>query len=165
MVASGFNRTEYLRLMDTSSPRVGYGEVEWSSNDTKHTGTFELNIDPGMTLPLEFLICVNELRSDEPTFPLKLNGMHAARIDVNGMHRFEGERVARRSTHFQCHEYGASGSLATREIPVPPFPALSKGVNVSYEAELKRCFRESVAWLNVDVSGVVWSPLPFEGGK
>ncbi len=151
--------------MDKNHERSGFGDVVWKSEGTQHTGSFDVSDDPSLGLPVEYLIKVNELRADEPSLVVKLNGAHAARIDINGRHKFTGERGARQSTHFQCNDRGWDADLTTTEIPTPPFPALTRGVNVSYEAELQRCFRASVAWLNVDVTGVGWTPMPFEGGK
>lgn len=164
MVSKGFNRSQYAWFMDKSRTRSGYGDLEWESDGIKHTGKFAVSDDENLALPVEYLICVNEMKFDEPTFVVKINGTHAARIDVNGRHRFSGERSPRQSTHFQCHSRGSDFDIETTEIQVPPFPALSQSVNVNYEVELRRCFLASTEWLNVDVAGVIWSALPFKGG-
>ncbi len=164
-VSKGFGREQYSWFMDPDHVRIGYGDLNWKSDGTQHEGSFQISDDTTLAIPVEYLIRVNQMKPDEPHLIVKLNGTHAARIDINGWHHFDGEKGSRQSTHFQGHDRGSNMKERTTEIAVPPFPALTLGVNVNYETELQHCFRASVAWLNVDVAGVTWSPLPFEGSK
>lgn len=154
-------------MLDPDHRLDGYGEIAWNPVGASYYGTFPI-ADPRTQAgvpSVEYIINLRPSRPDEPTLLLRINGSCAARIDINGRHKFDGEMVARQATHLQAYERGSSQPMVTRDLSAERFPSLTKGVNVTNEEELRRCFRESVAFLNVDVSGVQWTPAPIGGGS
>lgn len=155
--SAGFTRAEYERFCDPGTTHVGYGEVEWSTDGSKAVGRFEIVSD---MVSVEMLIRLNRMRLDEPTILVKLNNHHLARIDVNGRHAFPDG--VRRSTHLQAHANGSESKEVTTELT--SYPPLDMAGYPDFDTQLMKCFQMSEPHLRVEVSGVIWTPNPFEGG-
>lgn len=143
--------------MDPDHRLIAYGEIEWRQAGASFEGS--VTVAPGSQL-VSFLARVNPQRADEATFLTRLNGVLAARVDVNGWHRFDDG--PRRATHLQAHENGSEAPEITTEI-VDSFPSLDPGGRLDIDTQRKMCFLASGPYLNIDLTGVDWTPPPTGG--
>lgn len=164
-MSSGFTTADFWRLMDPAFELVGYGEAEWEEVNGMWRGMFEVAApSDGYSLVVRPMIMLRPKRPSEPTYLLNLNGCLAIRVDINQIHRFDGEPRSRRASHVQSHPNGSGAPQVTVEITDGGFPRISAHVNLSYELQVRACFTAAAQRLNMNVDGVGITPLPFHPG-
>lgn len=142
---------------------VGYDTITWHQEGASWAGSFSLYEHPTLAnLGCDVRFIARPMRPLEPTLLLRLGGMMAARIDINGPHNFDG--VVRRVTHKQWRPGGNDSPQETAEFAAGDFPPLSEADIMVSGVDYEPYFRAAAAHLNVDVAAVDWFPPPNVGG-